>query len=125
MAGRQKGFHWTAGSLEKLQGNVRAYPVAVNRAITAAVEYGATRGESAMRANAPWTDRTGNARGGLFTVPVHEATRHRIIFSHGVPYGIWLEVTHSGRYQIIMPTVVDTGREVMALIGKILGGLGT
>lgn len=61
---------------------------------------------SYARANAPWTDRTGNARQGLKAK--HEKTpmvEHALIIYHSMPYGIWLEVRWSGRYAIIGPTM--------------------
>jgi hypothetical protein len=63
--------------------------------------------ESYARANAPWVDRTGNARNGLFAA--HEKTpmvEHRLIVYHTMPYGLWLEVRWSGRYAIIGPTML-------------------
>jgi diacylglycerol kinase len=58
------------------------------------------------RANAPWTDRTGNARNGLFATHEPEPmVRHSLIIYHTMPYGVWLEVRWSGRYAIIGPTM--------------------
>lgn len=122
MAGRQTGFYWQSETLFK---NMKTFPVKLDRAITSAVEYTASRGESAMRSNAPWNDQTGAARSGLHTSTEHSRTRHTIIFAHSVPYGIWLEVRWSGRYAIIMPSVQDGGRELMQLLGGLLSRVGT
>lgn len=62
--------------------------------------------QSYARANAPWTDRTGNARAGLDAK--HESTpmvEHSLVIFHKMPYGVWLEVRWSGRYAIIGPTM--------------------
>ena len=70
--------------------------------------------ETYMRTNAPWTDRTGNARNGLKAH--HDAKpmeSHELILFHTMPYGIWLEVRWSGRYAIIAPTVAALGPELM------------
>jgi hypothetical protein len=127
MAGAQKGFYWKADTLNAvLRRNVKAFPVTLDRAVTAAVEYQATKAETYMRTRASWTDRTGNARNGLHTSTQHQAMhRHRIICAHGVSYGIWLEVRFSGRYSIVPETVQVQGKELMALIGGLLGRLGT
>ena len=94
--------------------------------MAAAIEFEATRGESYMRTNASWTDRTGNARAGLHTTTEHHPMeRHSIIFAHGVSYGIWLEVSHDGKYAIIPQSLQHIGAEVMALISTVLGRLGT
>jgi hypothetical protein len=61
------------------------------------------------RATAPWTDRTGNARTGLFgTVETDFAQKMVTIFlSHGadIDYGVYLELANGGRYQVIQPTI--------------------
>lgn len=61
------------------------------------------------RANAPWTDRTGNARSGLFGTAERDAAQKLVVIylSHGpdLDYGVWLELAHGGNFQIIMPTV--------------------
>jgi hypothetical protein len=58
--------------------------------------------------NAPWSDRTGNAREGLQGRVVWEDDRHFTIFlGHGpdIYYGIWLEVRWGGRFAIVAPTL--------------------
>lgn len=70
--------------------------------------------EGYMRTNAPWTDRTGNARAGLRAQHVaNPMVRHELILYHTMPYGIWLEVRWSGRYAIIAPTIQEIGPDVM------------
>ena len=63
--------------------------------------------ETYARTNAPWTDRTGNARNGLFAQ--HDAehmVRHELTVYGTMPYTFWLEVRWSGKYAIIGPTMV-------------------
>jgi len=79
----------------------------------------ATKAQEYARSNAPWTDRTSNARNGLFAVSRPSHPTYRIIVGHRVPYGIWLEVRWSGRYAIIRPTIDHQGPEVMKTLGKI------
>lgn len=113
-----RGFHWKSEALFR---NVHDFPKALDRAVTSATEYGATFGESHMRANAPWTDRTGAARATLSATASHNPGKsHSIILSHGVHYGIWLEVKHSGRYAIVVPSLTVVGRKVMGLIDDLL-----
>lgn len=55
--------------------------------------------------NAPWEDRTGDARR-LLDVDVQEDADTVVIqLYHQVEYGLWLEVIQSGRFAIIMPTL--------------------
>lgn len=67
------------------------------------------------RANAPWTDQTGNARNGLFATHQSEPmVVHRLVVYHTMPYGVWLEVRWSGRYAIIGPTLFHTAPDLAA-----------
>lgn len=88
--------------------------------VKAAVEYHATIAEAHMRTNAPWTDRTTNARNGLMATAVHSPFRHAIVLYHSVPYGIWLEIRNQGRYAIIMPTVHEQGQALMTTLRDLL-----
>jgi hypothetical protein len=119
MAGRQASFQWKSDTLKP---NLKGFEPRVQKAITAATEYTATRGEAAMKRGARWTDRTSNARNGLFTQATHSPKEHRIIFGHAVPYGIWLEVRWSGRLAIILPTIRTQGAELMKLLRGLVSG---
>ena len=58
--------------------------------------------------NAPWEDRTGNARAGLQSYVVWTGeTQFTIFLSHGedIYYGVWLEVMQGGRFAILVPTL--------------------
>lgn len=103
--------------------NMEEMGAKLESALWATMQYWSPRVQSFARANAPWTDRTGNARQGLFAKPTRSARRHRITVFHSVPYGIWLEVAHSGTYQIIMPTVQNMGPQVMRSVQQIIGRL--
>lgn len=73
-----------------------------------------------MKENASWTDRTGAARAGLRTTTEHVPfVRHSINLIHSVAYGIWLEVRWSGRYAIIVPTMIDQGPKMMLTLTKL------
>lgn len=125
MAGSGGGFKWDSGVLTT---NLKNLSESLARMIVATVEYHATRGEAAMKLNAKWTDRTTNARNSLHTVTSHENTlgnksRHTIVFAHGMPYGIWLEVRFAGRFAIIMPTVSSEGAELMKTLNNAVARL--
>lgn len=61
--------------------------------------------ESYAKANAPWTDRTGNARQSLFTATEIARDMVTLYLSHGMEYGVFLELCNSGKYAIVMPTL--------------------
>lgn len=103
-------FKYDDGELKR---NIRGLERKVDSSVRMIVEINASRGEAYMKTNAPWTDQTGAARSGLHTVTDHSPSKHSILFSHTMEYGIWLEVKNSGEYEIIMPSVRETGRQLM------------
>lgn len=105
------GITWTDESLFR---NLKTAPDKFDSAMAAFTTYWAPRVESYARDNAPWTDRTSNARNGLKAEPEIGRGDYAINLFHRVPYGIWLEVRHNGRYAIILPTIKVMGREVMS-----------
>lgn len=72
----------------------------------------AVEGAAHMKTHAPWGDDTGRARSTLFTVTELKSSRKKIVFSHGVDYGIWLEIEHNGEHQVIMPSVHEIGKRL-------------
>ncbi|AHZ95380.1 hypothetical protein PBI_DAMIEN_19 [Mycobacterium phage Damien] len=99
--------------LHRMQKKIRNMPQQVNQDVSAVVDYNAAYGQAHMRTNAPWTDRTGAARSGLFALPGHYGKLHEIFLTYSVYYGIWLEVANSGKYQILQPTLLMLGRKLM------------
>jgi hypothetical protein len=70
------------------------------------------------QANAPWEDRTGDARR-LLDVDVSEDAGTIIIqLYHQVDYGLWLEVIQNGRFAIIMPTLERFSGRVIDISGS-------
>lgn len=61
--------------------------------------------EGYARQHAPWTDRTGHARQGLHGGVDIRGDQQILYLSHGVEYGIWLELAHGGNYAVVRPTV--------------------
>jgi len=102
------GIRWTTPPSE-LATAIERYGDRVLTAVAAVAQYVATQMQNQAKADAPWTDRTGNARTGLFgTSEADFSSRVVTIFlSHGatIDYGIWLELANSGRYGVIMRTM--------------------
>lgn len=85
---------------------------------------GAQAIEEAAKANAPWDDRTGMAREGLFTNVYSEGTEIILELCHTVDYGLWLEVIQNGRFAIIMPTLEAYASQVFNDAGASVFGRG-
>ncbi|MCX6786835.1 MAG: hypothetical protein NTU85_03440 [Candidatus Kaiserbacteria bacterium] len=102
------GFRWVKPPEAELVPNIVAYGDRVRVAVRAVADYMAQKVQGEMRAGAPWEDRTGNARSGLFSV-VEEASRDLVMIwlSHGttIDYGVFLELAHGKKYAIIVPTM--------------------
>lgn len=61
--------------------------------------------ESDAKEQAKWTDRTGHARARLTGYTEENGDIIRIVLSHGVDYGIWLELANEKRYAIVKPMI--------------------
>lgn len=68
--------------------------------------------EAYAKANAIWSDRTGQARAGLRAWADHYENVVSVTLSHGVDYGYWLEVIQNGRFAIIRPTIEAESRRI-------------
>ena len=73
--------------------------------------------EGYAQANAPWDDRTGEARANLTAEVTTEGDSVLLILSHGVDYGQWLETIQSGRLAIIMPTLEHFAAQIFSATG--------
>lgn len=73
------------------------------------------------RSNAPWTDRTGEARRTLHTIVEHNPqVLGTIILRHGADHGLWLEIAYGGRWAIIAPAIDHWGPIIMKDIQKMM-----
>lgn len=88
---------------------VEEYIARVWAAIYAVCQRRAPEIQNWMRQNAPWTDRTGNARQGLNTQIEASQDEIALFFAHGVFYGIFLELRNSGRYAVVNPALDHWG----------------
>lgn len=72
--------------------------------------------QAAAQSDAPWSDRTGEARAGLEASVNREGDVVSIDLYHTVDYGQWLETIQSGRFAIIMPTLEAYADRVMEAV---------
>lgn len=104
--------------------DTKAFDDRLDRAVAGAVKFRSHITEGWMKENAPWTDRTGNARSGLTAETEHvPKVHHTIHLFYKVPYGIWLEVRFAGRYSVIIPAIIDQGPKLMRTLNKIIDRL--
>jgi hypothetical protein len=112
----------------------------LQRALYATVKYWDGPIERHMKHKAPWTDRTTNARNGLFATAeksgstIAEST-FAIVLGHSVDYGVYLELGHHHEpengepydvpaYPIVLPTIELYAPKVIKTLTKILDRLG-
>ena len=91
----------------------------VKRAMVTAAKYIEPQALAYMRDNAPWTDRTGNARAGLNVETEVNTNNVTMYLYHQVPYGPWLELRWSGKYQIINPTIEVFAPKLLQLVADL------
>lgn len=79
--------------------------------------------EQWMKDNAPWTDRTGDARRGLKAeVEMIVGDSYSIVLDHSVHYGKWLELRWHGRYAIIQPALDHFAPTIFEEVRRFLHG---
>lgn len=95
---------WTGA--ETVRANIRAYGVDFEALILRVAEYWQPVLEASAKENAPWTDRTANARQTLHTF-VNQLSKDTVelYLAHGMEYGHQLETRREGKYAVIWPTI--------------------
>ena len=110
---------------DELAAAVDRYGDQVLTAVTAVAQYIATQMQNAAKQNAPWTDRTGNARSGLFGTAERDVAQRivTIYLSHSatLDYGQYLELSNGGRYAVIMRTIEGHLPALNAMLRDVLG----
>lgn len=107
----------------EIRANLRAFDGRANKAIEAAFDFQAARSETYMKTTAPWTDRTGHARSGLFTATKHQGDMHKLLLSHAVAYGIYLETMQAGRYGIIVRSWILASDQLWQTLSKLFAAM--
>ncbi|HHY47097.1 MAG TPA: hypothetical protein GX506_07355 [Firmicutes bacterium] len=78
--------------------------------------------ESEAKQEAPWTDRTGNARQGLFGEAMEESDALRVRIAHSVDYGVYLELAHSQKYAVLEPVAKRNAPEFIRDAQEVIRG---
>jgi len=116
----KSGFRWVRGP-EAMIGALDDYEKKILAAVQQVAKYFEPILENYAKNSAPWQDRTGNARQSLFSVSELAEDVVKLYLSHGVEYGLWLEVLHEGRYAVILPTLQAHYNQIMAMLKGIFG----
>jgi hypothetical protein len=119
--GSGAGIIWDFSPAD-LAANVEKYGTKVLDAVVATAEIIGREAEDFAKSTAPWTDRTGAARAGLQGYSEAIArTLVQIYLTHGVDYGIWLEIAMGMRYQVILPTLEAMYPRIWQVLKGLLG----
>ncbi len=113
------GIRWSTPPSE-LATAIERYGDRVLQAVAAVAQRVATEMQNQAQADAPWTDRTGNARTGIFGTSEADFAAHvvTIYLSHGatISYGVWLELAASGKWGVIMRTMESHYEPLMQML---------
>jgi len=82
----------------------------------------AVEAEQTAKANAPWTDRTGDARKLLKGEVIDDGETLGVRLLHRVEYGKHLETANDGRYAILKPTIEALRSGFFDTARKFFGG---
>ena len=109
-------------SPKDLAQEIRTYGDKVEESALAAADNLARQVELEMKQEAPWQDRTGEARRSLFAKAWQSPDGNvTLTLGHGVDYGIYLEFKNGGRYAIVGPTLQRLYPEIEAAMRDIFG----
>ena len=115
MAKGGSSLTWSGDMTDK----INQFGPKMKRAMVTGAKYIEPQAVEHMKNNAPWTDRTANARNGLSAQTEVGRNSVTIYLFHTVPYGPWLEVRWSGKFQIINPTVELFAPKLVELVAKL------
>lgn len=122
MADYNRSFDFDQGSLGR---NLALLPDRIQDFIDRDIDIHAAEGEKTMKTDAPWKNRTWHARNTLWADTNKTPERKTITMGHGAEYGVYLEESNSGRFQIVMPTLVATARSFMRSLEHMFAQLET
>jgi len=82
----------------------------------------AAEAEQIAKANAPWTDRTGDARKLIKGSVIDDKDAIGIQLMHRVEYGPYLERDGDGKYAILKPTIEGLRASFFKIAREVFGG---
>lgn len=117
------GMKWSKRPSDAFEEASREYADQIDKSVARIVARFKPQIENHMSAEAPWEDRTGNARQALFA-NIERVIRKSIAIDfghgHGIEYGIYLEFANAGKYAIVGPTFDKFAPKIWAEIETML-----
>ena len=80
----------------------------------------AARMEGEAKRNAPWTDRTGNARQTIRGVSGWAGKKLRCGVTGNMEYSPYLEFTHEGQNAVLFPTLENNRAKIMEQMKRVV-----
>jgi len=116
-------IEWNAEELVSSLKNLdRAFTSKEYGGLLMLMQTAASKMESWAKQNAPWTDRTGQARQRLTGQAYWEDSSIVVAaIAHQVDYGIWLELAHQRQYAILENTLDEHRGEIEDAVKTLLG----
>ncbi|NPV80743.1 MAG: hypothetical protein HPY52_10785 [Firmicutes bacterium] len=96
---------------DKVIANMQEWERRTKAALFALGQHYGAKMEGEAKQEAPWTDRTGHARQGLFGEAMEESDALRVRIAHSMDYGPYLELAHSQKYAILEPVAKHNAPE--------------
>jgi len=121
----QTGFRWERPPEDVFVELTEVYVAAVQRRVYDIAQAHVKDIENWMKAkeHAKWQDHTGNARQTLYAeVHMLAGSMVEIILSHGMSYGIFLELNNAGRFAVIGPALDHWAPILWSEIVRMLSG---
>lgn len=108
--------------IDGIQAALDEYGRKIHQAAFDIADYFAPVLETYAKQNAPWEDRTANARQTLRGWADELGNDAAVLYlAHGMEYGIYLETRWAGRYAILWPTIEAHLNEITARLQQVFG----
>ena len=107
-------------SLPEVLKNLDAWKELKKAGVTAVGINTSKEAEAKAKQEAPWQDRTGNARQGLRGTSGWEGEILKIRLSHSMEYGPYLELCNDGKYAILEKTLNSFREELHNNLKRIM-----
>jgi hypothetical protein len=111
--------------LDQVKANLGKFASNFDQAALAGARSYAATVENAMKANAPWTDRTSAARNSLQAAAGKQGQDLVVVASGGMTYSPFLETRYAGKYAIILKTLQSTAPQFLDHVTRAVKALGT
>lgn len=101
--------------------NAKAVESKMKAAIGLYADTASKKMEGDAKQNAPWIDRTGNARNSILGEFGWEGNKAVITLSGNMSYSVFLELAHEKKYAILVPIIQRNAPEVIRAYKKVIG----